>query len=395
MLLNIQLSRYMMFRKEIILIFIIIVFLFFSTKYSTISIENIKISNVYLLSCISDGDKLTINNVNGNNLIGNVFIKNENDIPFGKYTLVFEVKYKKGRYIYGDILEIKYGKLNCLRLKIESLINNNIDDIGCQGLVKAIILSKKSDILVEDKEMFKNLGLMSFISISGLHIYILISLIRSMLINIFERMKLNILIVIVLSLYSAIICFPISVLRSYIMYISSIVYKKIEDRFLISIVFVLGLNIYDVLNPSFIFSYLSVFILIYMFPNIDLLQIETFKKNILKSIIFQIMLMPFQYYFLHQIGILFFLSNIIIAPFFTLFIFLSFLTMVLSFIHIYILNSLLVQVYMGLKNVCLLISKIPFISINVNNVSIFIFVLFIILDFLVFIRVYEIKLKND
>lgn len=385
----------MMFRKEIILIFIIIVFLFFSTKYSTISIEDIKISNVYLLSCISDGDKLTINNVNGNNLIGNVFIKNENDIPFGKYTLVFEVKYKKGRYIYGDILEIRYGKLNCLRLKIESLINNNIDDIGCQGLVKAIILSKKSDILVEDKEMFKNLGLMSFISISGLHIYILISLIRSMLINIFERMKLNILIVIVLSLYSAIICFPISVLRSYIMYISSIVYKKIEDRFLISIVFVLGLNIYDVLNPSFIFSYLSVFILIYMFPNIDLLQIETFKKNILKSIIFQIMLMPFQYYFLHQIGILFFLSNIIIAPFFTLFIFLSFLTMLLNFIHIYILNSLLVQVYMGLKNVCLLISKIPFISINVNNVSIFIFVLFIILDFLVFIRVYEIKLKNN
>lgn len=385
----------MMFRKEIILIFIIIVFLFFSTKYSTISIEDIKISNVYLLSCISDGDKLTINNVNGNNLIGNVFIKNENDIPFGKYTLVFEVKYKKGRYIYGDILEIRYGKLNCLRLKIESLINNNIDDIGCQGLVKAIILSKKSDILVEDKEMFKNLGLMSFISISGLHIYILISLIRTMLINIFERMKLNILIIIVLSLYSAIICFPISVLRSYIMYISSIVYKKIEDRFLISIVFVLGLNIYDVLNPSFIFSYLSVFILIYMFPNIDLLQIETFKKNILKSIIFQIMLMPFQYYFLHQIGILFFLSNIILAPFFTLFIFLSFLTMLLSFIHIYILNSLLVQVYMGLKNVCLLISKIPFISINVNNVSIFIFVLFIILDFLVFIRVYEIKLKNN
>lgn len=385
----------MMFRKEIILIFIIIVFLFFSTKYSTISIEDIKISNVYLLSCISDGDKLTINNVNGNNLIGNVFIKNENDIPFGKYTLVFEVKYKKGRYIYGDILEIRYGKLNCLRLKIESLINNNIDDIGCQGLVKAIILSKKSDILVEDKEMFKNLGLMSFISISGLHIYILISLIRSMLINIFERMKLNILIVIVLSLYSAIICFPISVLRSYIMYISSIVYKKIEDRFLISIVFVLGLNIYDVLNPSFIFSYLSVFILIYMFPNIDLLQIETFKKNILKSIIFQIMLMPFQYYFLHQIGILFFLSNIILAPFFTLFIFLSFLTMLLNFIHIYILNSLLVQVYIGLKNVCILISKIPFISINVNNVSIFIFVLFIILDFLVFIRVYEIKLKNN
>ena len=385
----------MMFRKEIILIFIIIVFLFFSTKYSTISIEDIKISNVYLLSCISDGDKLTINNVNGNNLIGNVFIKNENDIPFGKYTLVFEVKYKKGRYIYGDILEIRYGKLNCLRLKIESLINNNIDDIGCQGLVKAIILSKKSDILVEDKEMFKNLGLMSFISISGLHIYILISLIRTMLINIFERMKLNILIIIVLSLYSAIICFPISVLRSYIMYISSIVYKKIEDRFLISIVFVLGLNIYDVLNPSFIFSYLSVFILIYMFPNIDLLQIETFKKNILKSIIFQIMLMPFQYYFLHQIGILFFLSNIILAPFFTLFIFLSFSTMLLNFIHIYILNSLLVQVYIGLKNVCLLISKIPFISINVNNVSIFIFVLFIILDFLVFIRVYEIKLKNN
>ncbi len=385
----------MMYKSGIILIIFFIISLFFCTKFTTISIEDIKISNIYILNCIADGNKLTVNKVNGNNLVGNIFIKNENELSFGKYILVFEVKSKKNRYISGNILEIRYGKLNCLRLKIESLINNNIDDIGCQGLVKAIILSKKSDILVEDKEMFKNIGLMSFISISGLHIYILISLIRNMFVNIIEKTKLNILIICLLTIYSTVICFPISVLRSYIMYISSIVYKKIEDRFLISIVFVLGLNIYDVLNPSFIFSYLSVFILIYMFPNIDLLQIETFKKNILKSIIFQIMLMPFQYYFLHQIGILFFLSNIILAPFFTLFIFLSFLTMLLNFIHIYILNSLLVQVYIGLKNVCLLISKIPFISINVNNVSIFIFVLFIILDFLVFIRVYEMKLKNN
>ena len=385
----------MMFRKEIILIFIIIVFLFFSTKYSTISIENIKISNVYLLSCISDGDKLTINNVNGNNLIGNVFIKNENDIPFGKYTLVFEVKYKKGRYIYGDILEIRYGKLNCLRLKIESLINNNIDDIGCQGLVKAIILSKKSDILVEDKEMFKNLGLISFISISGLHIYILISLIRNMFINIIEKTKLNILIICILTIYSTIICFPISVLRSYIMYISSIIYRKIEDRFLISIVFVLGLNIYDVFNPSFIFSYLSIFIIVYIFPNIDLLKISNIKKNILKSLIFQIMLMPFQYYFLHQIGILFFITNIIIAPFFTILIFFSFITILLNFIHIYLLNYFLIQVYIGLKNMCLIISNISFISINIDDISMFVFLLLILLDLLVLIKVYEIKLKKN
>ena len=129
----------MMFRKEIILIFIIIVFLFFSTKYSTIRIEDIKISNDYLLSCISDGDKLTINNVNGNNLIGNVFIKNENDIPFGKYTLVFEVKYKKGRYIYGDILEIRYGKLNYLRLKIEK----NCDRVSIFVIIILMILAVK------------------------------------------------------------------------------------------------------------------------------------------------------------------------------------------------------------------------------------------------------------
>ena len=385
----------MMYKSGTILIIFFIISLFFCTKFTTISIEDIKTSNIYILNCIADGNNLTVNKVNGDNLVKNIFIKNENELSFGKYTLVFEVKSKKNRYISGNILEIKEDKLNWLRLKIENLISNNIVDIGCQGLVKAIILSKKSDILVEDKEMFKNLGLMSFISISGLHIYILISLIRNMFINMIEKTKLNILIICILTIYSTIICFPISVLRSYIMYISSIIYRKIEDRFLISIVFVLGLNIYDVFNPSFIFSYLSIFIIVYIFPNIDLLKISNIKKNILKSLIFQIMLMPFQYYFLHQIGILFFLSNIILAPFFTLFIFLSFSTMLLNFIHIYILNSLLVQFYMGLKNVCLLISKIPFISINVNNVSIFIFVLFIILDFLVFIRVYEIKLKNN
>lgn len=385
----------MMYKSGTILIFFFIISLFFCTKFTTISIEDIKTSNIYILNCIADGNKLTVNKVNGNNLVKNIFIKNENELSFGKYTLVFEVKSKKNRYISGNILEIKEDKLNWLRLKIENLISNNIVDIGCQGLVKAIILSKKSDILVEDKEMFKNLGLMSFISISGLHIYILISLIRNMFIKIIEKTKLNILIICILTIYSTIICFPISVLRSYIMYISSIIYRKIEDRFLISIVFVLGLNIYDVFNPSFIFSYLSIFIIVYIFPNIDLLEISNIKKNILKSLIFQIMLMPFQYYFLHQIGILFFITNIIIAPFFTIFIFFSFITILLNFIHIYLLNYLLIQVYIGLKNVCLIISNVSFISINIDDISMFVFLLLILLDLLVLIKVYEIKLKKN
>ena len=385
----------MMYKSGTILIIFFIIFLFFCTKFTTISIEDIKTSNIYILNCIADGNKLTVNKVNGNNLVKNIFIKNENELSFGKYTLVFEVKSKKNRYISGNILEIKEDKLNWLRLKIENLISNNIVDIGCQGLVKAIILSKKSDILVEDKEMFKNLGLMSFISISGLHIYILISLIRNLFINMIEKTKLNILIICTLTIYSTIICFPISVLRSYIMYISSIIYRKIEDRFLISIVFVLGLNIYDVFNPSFIFSYLSIFIIVYIFPNIDLLKISNIKKNILKSLIFQIMLMPFQYYFLHQIGILFFITNIIIAPFFTIFIFFSFITILLNFIHIYLLNYLLIQVYIGLKNVCLIISNVSFISINIDDISMFVFLLLILLDLLVLLKVYEIKLKKN
>ena len=385
----------MMYKSGTILIIFFIISLFFCTKFTTINIEDIKTSNIYILNCIADGNKLTVNKVNGNNLVKNIFIKNENELSFGKYTLVFEVKSKKNKYISGNILEIKEDKLNWLRLKIENLISNNIVDIGCQGLVKAIILSKKSDILVEDKEMFKNLGLMSFISISGLHIYILISLIRNMFINIIEKTKLNILIICILTIYSTIICFPISVLRSYIMYISSIIYRKIEDRFLISIVFVLGLNIYDVFNPSFIFSYLSIFIIVYIFPNIDLLEISNIKKNILKSLIFQIMLMPFQYYFLHQIGILFFITNIIIAPFFTIFIFFSFITILLNFIHIYLLNYLLIQVYIGLKNVCLIISNVGFISINIDDISMFVFLLLILLDLLVLIKVYEIKLKKN
>ena len=385
----------MMYKSGTILIIFFIISLFFCTKFTTISIEDIKTSNIYILNCIADGNKLTVNKVNGNNLVKNIFIKNENELSFGKYTLVFEVKSKKNRYISGNILEIKEDKLNWLRLKIENLISNNIVDIGCQGLVKAIILSKKSDILVEDKEMFKNLGLMSFISISGLHIYILISLIRNLFINMIEKTKLNILIICILTIYSTIICFPISVLRSYIMYISSIIYRKIEDRFLISIVFILGLNIYDVFNPSFIFSYLSIFIIVYIFPNIDLLEISNIKKNILKSLIFQIMLMPFQYYFLHQIGILFFITNIIIAPFFTIFIFFSFVTILLNFIHIYLLNYLLIQVYIGLKNVCLIISNVSFISINIDDISMFVFLLLILLDLLVLIKVYEIKLKKN
>ena len=179
------------------------------------------------------------------------------------------------------------------------------------------------------------------------------------------------------------------------MYISSIIFKEIKNRFILSLIFILGINLYEIFNPAFIFSFLSVYILIYLFPSIDLLEIKDGYKSIFKSVIFQIILMPFQYYFMHQIGILFFLINIIITPFFSLFIFISFVTLLLNFIHIYLLNSILEQIYIAIKSICLIICKFNFVSLDIKNVNSFIFFVFILLDILVFIKIYELKLKKN
>lgn len=384
-----------MYKKEYILFPVLIITLILSTKFLNIGLKDIKTSNIYILSCIADGDKLSITSVNGKSLKENIFIKNEAELPFGKYSLVFEVKSKKNKYISGNILEVKSSKLNKIRYKIEEILNDNIRDSGCCGLVKAVILSKKSDILSEDREMFRKLGLMPFVAISGLHMYILISMIKNILNNFIKKKYIKIVTIFILSVYSAILCFPISVLRSYIMYISSIIFKEIKDRFILSLIFILGINLYEIFNPAFIFSFLSVYILIYLFPSIDLLEIKDGYKSIFKSVIFQIILMPFQYYFMHQIGILFFLINIIITPFFSLFIFISFVTLLLNFIHIYLLNSILEQIYIAIKSICLIIYKFNFISLDIKNVNLFIFFVFILLDILVFIKIYELKLKKN
>ena len=225
--------------------------------------------------------------------------------------------------------------------------------------------------------------------------YILMSMIKNILNNFIKKKYIKIVTIFILSVYSAILCFPISVLRSYIMYISSMIFKEIKDRFILSLIFILGINLYEIFNPAFIFSFLSVYILIYLFPSIDLLEIKDGYKSIFKSVIFQIILMPFQYYFMHQIGILFFLINIIITPFFSLFIFISFVTLLLNFIHIYLLNSILEQIYIAIKSICLIIYKFNFISLDIKNVNLFIFFVFILLDILVFIKIYELKLKKN
>ena len=81
-----------MYKKEYILFPVLIITLILSTKFLNIGLKDIKTSNIYILSCIADGDKLSITSVNGKSLKENIFIKNETELPFGKYSLVFEVK---------------------------------------------------------------------------------------------------------------------------------------------------------------------------------------------------------------------------------------------------------------------------------------------------------------
>ena len=64
-----------MYKKEYILFPVLIITLILSTKFLNIGLKDIKTSNIYILSCIADGDKLSITSVNGKSLKENIFIK--------------------------------------------------------------------------------------------------------------------------------------------------------------------------------------------------------------------------------------------------------------------------------------------------------------------------------
>lgn len=258
-------------------------------------------------------------------------------------------KHYKSKKIFYEIKKAKVqlvGHKARWKYDIKSYMTEIIDiNLSKQGasLVKSMLLA--SDKSGEITESFTNLGLAHILAISGLHLSILIGLLD----QIGRRMHLNkkyysIFIISILIFYGYIVDFPVSFIRSIIMYSLSIltIYTlNIKDRIndmLVAMTICLLINPFYIYSAAFYLSYSSVFAIYYISPNLR----RVFKKTpdfILGNLAIQLGLLPFLSLYFNKFNLITFVANLLVVPIMSRILFLSFILVIfnLSFLS-YIIN---------------------------------------------------------
>ncbi|WP_297376489.1 DNA internalization-related competence protein ComEC/Rec2 [uncultured Helcococcus sp.] len=249
-------------------------------------------------------------------------------------------KYYRSKKIFYEIKKAKVqvvGHKARWKYGVKSYMTERIDkNLSKQGasLVKSMLLS--SDKGGEITESFTNLGLAHILAISGLHLSILIGLLD----HLGRRLYLNkkyysIFIISLLIFYGYIVDFPVSFIRSIIMYglsILTIYTLNIKDRIndmLVAMTLCLLINPFYIYSAAFYLSYASVFAIYYISPNLS----RIFKKTpdfILGNLAIQLGLLPFLSLYFNKFNLITFVANLLVVPIMSRILFLSFILVIFN-----------------------------------------------------------------
>lgn len=225
----------------------------------------------------------------------------------GLYTLYFE---------NADFILARPSLFNKIRYLITKRFRNTLSD-EIYIFAKAIFLNEKYDLPNSIKNSFKLLGITHLLAISGLHMSIIYYTIKNLLKFLNYRLQ-EFIALFIISIYSLTVGFIPSIKRAYIMLLFMILaklfYESISAKraYFISLILLLLYNPYQILDLSFIFSYVSTFCILFI-PT---------KNLLLKNIYMQLILTPFTYFYFNKIYIYSFLVNMLSIPLFTILIYL-------------------------------------------------------------------------
>lgn len=333
---------------------------------------------VKIITTIKDG-KGRLEKVNGQ-YFKNKGVLNIDKVENGEYEIDGKVlkiekeKNEKKYYFQIKKIEKRKGIKNYLSKKIDRITEPFTYKLN--NFFKGVILGE--DINYELKKKFIYTGTAHLLVISGLHIGIIISgtlyLLRKIGVN---RKMNNIVTLLLVTIYSFAIGFTPSLLRAYLMgsvyILGNILYEKNDSKKTLAISFIFSLLIapWWFYNISFWMSYIAVFSIIYIYPRIPKFHIE---KEILKKIVdyiilsftIQVCMLPIFVIYFKSVPIFTFITNFFIVPLGSIIIFLAFITLMLSIIHLsfltsYILNFLF---YLLLKLVDILY-EIPCLTLEI------------------------------
>ncbi|MDO5026843.1 MAG: DNA internalization-related competence protein ComEC/Rec2 [Tissierellia bacterium] len=294
-------------------------------------------------------------------------------------------KYLKSKGVFlvakGDLsLTEKKDFLYSIRGAFKDYVEKNIDK-SLQGqandFAKSIILAEnRMEESINDK--YKDLGMSHILAVSGLHLSVLIYSFE--LIASFFGLKREIhigLVSIFLLAYGFLIAYPISLIRTLIMFIIrwlALYSEKIFDRLnsiFVALFILLVINPYYLYSSSLYFSFAAIFSIFYIK---DLLKFSLrLKKSwldaLMTTISIQLGMLPLQIYYFDRLNLLTILANLLLLP-------LAFIAILVSFIlglvslDLFFIGKTLLETCIYLINTTLdSLGQIKFMSLTFSNLS--------------------------
>ena len=324
-------------------------------------------SNEILTLIIKGKEKVIVKYYNKSNVNINDYIKINGELKLPKSNTNFNMfnykKYLNNKKIYyimnaSNITVLKEN--SNLLYKIKNNINNKLDKYKSSNYLKVFILGNKKEIDTDMNNIYRNLGIIHLLSISGSYISLIILVLNKMIKNRYKHIYISVF----LLFYIFLTGFQISIIRSSLSYIFLVINKKynlnIKNKDIVLLIgsLLIIINPFYIYDIGFILSFLISYSIIYFNYLLD--NKSYFKKLLIISVISFFVSMPViinTYYSINFLNIIF---NIMYVPYAVFILFpLSFFTYIFPFLdNVY---YLLIEVF---EKVSILFNKI-----NVFNVS--------------------------
>lgn len=313
---------------------------------------------------LNDGDMISINidlTDPSNNTIPNTF------------------NYKK--YLYNNKI-YKIGKVNNIKILKNNKnflikIRNSIKKyVSFNSYLKLFIIGDKSEIS-DTYENYKDIGIAHLLAISGMHIGILIYLIKKITFFLTKNMQ-GIIICIILLFYTFIVSFTASVLRVVTTYFLNYLNEVFELKlsrfkiFYFSMLILLFINPFYIFNVGFIYSFLCSFSLILINKY---LKKNYFLNLIIITFYLTLFTLPVTVNLNFEINILVIVANFIMIPFVSYILF-PFALIVLIFPFF---NNIFNYFTIFMEKIASLINYISFTKIIIPKLNVLFIIIYYIL----------------
>lgn len=229
-----------------------------------------------------------------------------------------------------------------IREKIKSVINTSIEknfNKDAAAMIKAFFTGNKNSVSKNVILSFRNSGTLHILSASGLHVGIAAGLPLFLLILNFRRKTILVLSLITVMIYLYITDMPISLIRSAVMFtfftFQVFLYRKTNavNTLMLTGILILLFAPYEIFNIGFQLSFGATFGII-VFYDLYKSSMSLFPSFLKKSMAItasaQVFTIPLILYHLHQINTISIISNIIIVPLATIFMYISFSSLILA-----------------------------------------------------------------